>query len=172
MENTDQVRLNSPDGKSVRLEVAPPEAWAPQKTRDNKIRTEKPVESPPTGENGSSLARTHACRASLRNYEIEREHLRRADRDLAETAAFIAGSLTTVTAVQAVISMAKEELSGAILRFGVHVYVAVFILILVSGAIRVRSALRKRARAEQEIDQAKKGIFEFCPVDQLPRSDE
>ena len=125
-------------------------------------------------ENHQPIGRIHACKASQRGYQQARDHLRRADRDLAETAAFIAGSLTTVTAIQAVISIANDklELPIQILQIAFNGYIALFILILVLGASRVSNAIRRRAQAEREIDQTKKGIFEFCPPDQWPKSEE
>jgi hypothetical protein len=48
---------------------------------------------------------------------------------------------------------------------------ALFLGILVWGIIRARSAIQRRAQAEQDIDQAKKGIFEFCPTNQWPKPD-
>jgi hypothetical protein len=50
-------------------------------------------------ENHRSKADTYACKAYREGYEQARDHLMRAERDLVETAAFIAGSPTTVTAV-------------------------------------------------------------------------
>jgi len=125
-------------------------------------------------ENHQSKGRLHACKASRRGYQQARDHLKRAERDLGETAAFIAASLTTATAIQAVISVAKDklELSKEVLQLAFQGYVAVFILILLLGAFRVRSAIRRRAQAEREIDQTKKGIFEFCPMDQWPKPEE
>jgi hypothetical protein len=50
-------------------------------------------------ENLELLAKAHACRSSKRILEQANDRLKRANRDLGETAAFIAASLTTVTAV-------------------------------------------------------------------------
>ena len=125
-------------------------------------------------ESQPSKARTHACKASQRGYQLACDRLKRAERDLAETAAFIAASITTVTAIQAVISLAKDklELSKEVLQLAFQSYIAVFILILLLGALRVRGAIQRRTQAEKEIDQTKKGIFEFCPTDQWPRPEE
>jgi hypothetical protein len=119
------------------------------------------------GENHRSRADSHACRAYQHVYEQARDHLRRAERDLAETAAFIAASLTTVTAIQAVITVANDklELSKNILQMAFQGYVAIFLLIFLLGGVRVRHAMRRRARAEKEMDQAKKGMYVFCPVE-------
>lgn len=118
-----------------------------------------------------SIARTHACKGSQRSYRHARDLLKRAERDLAETAAFIAGSLTTVTAVQAVITLARKELElpMELLQWAFQGYVVVILLIFFLGAVRVRSAIRRRAQAEKELDQAKKGIIEFCGTDQWPK---
>jgi len=119
-------------------------------------------------------AEDHACKASMRAYEQACDHLRRAERDLAETAAFIAASLTTVTAIQAVISIAKDqlELSKEILQLAFQGCVGIFTLILLLGALRIRGAIHRRAQAEKEIDQTKRGIFEFCPLDHWPKAEE
>jgi cytochrome c biogenesis protein CcdA len=100
--------------------------------------------------------------------------LKRAERDLAETAAFMAASLTTVTAIQAVVSIARDklELSRDILQLAFQGYVVVFILIFLLGALRIRSAIQRRSEAEREIDQTKKGIFEFCEPVQWPKPED
>ena len=128
----------------------------------------QPQESEP------SKGRLHACKASQRGYQLACDRLKRAERDLAETAAFIAASLTTVTAIQAVISIAKDklELSREVLQWAFQGYVVVFLLIFLLGGLRVRSAIHKRTQAEKDIDQTKKGIFEFCPTDQWPKPEE
>lgn len=132
-----------------------------------------PAKQPLNG-NHQLKADIHACKASQRGYQQARDHLRRAERDLAETAAFIAASLTTVTAIQAVITVAKDKLalSQDILYLAFGGYVAIFLLILLLGAVRVQNAIRRRTRAEREIDQLKRGIFEFCPMDQWPKPDD
>ena len=126
------------------------------------------------GENHRSRADSHACRAYQHVYEQARDHLRRAERDLAETAAFIAASLTTVTAIQAVITIANDklELPMHVLRMAFWGYGGIFLLIFVVGGLRVRTAMRRRTLAEQEMDQAKKGMFVFCPVEPPPAPDE
>jgi hypothetical protein len=119
-------------------------------------------------------AKIHACKASQRGYQLACDRLKRAERDLAETAAFIAASITTVTAIQAVISLAKDklELSKEVLQLAFQGYVAIFLLIFVLGALRIRDAIHRRSQAEQEIDQTKKGIFEFCEPPQWPKPEE
>lgn len=119
-------------------------------------------------------AREHACKASQRGYQLACDRLKRAERDLAETAAFIAASITTVTAIQAVISLAKDklELSREVLQLAFQGYVAVFILILLLGAFRISGAIHRRTQAEKDIDQTKKGIFEFCEPPQWPKPEE
>jgi hypothetical protein len=125
-------------------------------------------------ENHRSIANTRACKAYRRTQQQAGDHLRRAERDLAETAAFIAASLTTVTAIQAMVTVARDklELSKEILQMAFQGYIAVFLLIFLLGALRIRNAMRRRTQAEKEIDQAKKGIFEFCPTDQWPKPEE
>lgn len=117
--------------------------------------------------NHRSKADIRACKTYRQDYEQACDHLRRAERDLAETAAFMAGSLTTVTAVQAVITLARKELELPmdLLQLALLGYVAIFLLILLLGGLRVRNAIRRRTRAEKAIDLAKKGMGEFCPTD-------
>jgi cytochrome c biogenesis protein CcdA len=119
-------------------------------------------------------AKIHACQASQREYQLACDRLKRAERDLAETAAFMAASLTTVTAIQAVMSIAKEklELSREMLQWAFQGYVAIFLLIFLLGALRIRGAIQRRSQAEKEIDQTKKGIFEFCEPTQWPKPEE
>lgn len=133
-----------------------------------------PSKKPSFDENHQSKGQLHACKASRRAYQQARDHLRRAERDLAETAAFIAASLTTVTAIQAMITVAREklELSKDVLQLAFQGYVAIFLLIFLLGALRVSQAIRRRTKAEREIDQTKKGIFEFCPMEDWPKTEE
>ena len=121
-----------------------------------------------------SKGNVHACRASQRDFQQARDRLKRANRDLGETAAFLVASLTTVTAIQAVISLANKELelSLDILQLAFLVYIVVFVLLLVLGTWRVANALHRRAKAEREIDRTKKGIFDFCPVEEWSKGEE
>jgi hypothetical protein len=125
-------------------------------------------------ENYPPKAKIHACKASQRGYQLACDRLKRAERDLAETAAFMAASLTTVTAIQAVVSIARDklELSKEILQLAFQGYVVVFMLIFLLGASRIRGAIHRRTQAETEIDQTKKGIFEFCDPPQWPKPEE
>jgi len=138
------------------------------------FRANHGTRSTPLEEDHPSKAKIHACKASQREYQLACDRLQRAERDLAETAAFIAASLTTVTAIQAVIGIAKDklELSTGVLQLAFQSYVVIFILIFVLGSLRIRSAIRRRTHAEQDIDQTKKGIFEFCDAQQWPKPDE
>ena len=133
-----------------------------------------PAGKSPNGHQPQTIAEGRACKSSLRGYQQARDHLKRAERDLAETAAFIAASLTTVTAIQAVITVARDklELTTEVLVLAFQVYGAVFLLILLLGAARVGHAMRRRAQAEREIDQTRKGIFEFCDPEQWQTSEE
>jgi hypothetical protein len=132
------------------------------------------IESVPSEENQQPKGRIHACKASQRNLQLAGDRLRRANRDLGETAAFILASLTTVTAVEAVINIAVKQISISqeFLKGAFNLYIAIFILIFLWGAFRSGVAIRRRARAERDIDQAKKGMFEFCPENQWPKEDE
>ena len=60
----------------------------------------------------------------------------------------------------------KLELSRDILQLAFQGYVAVFLLILLLGTLRVSHAIRRRTLAERDIDQTRKGIFEFCDPNQ------
>ena len=140
----------------------------------NQFRVNHGTQKTQPEENHPSKGRMHACKASQRGYQQACDRMRRAERDLAETAAFIAASLTTVTAIQAVISLARDklELSKEVLQLAFQGYVAVFILIFLLGALRIRSSIHKRTQAEKDIDQTKKGIFEFCPPEQWTKPEE
>ncbi len=115
-----------------------------------------------------------ACRDSQRRLQEASDHFRRANRDLGEVAAFIAASLTTVTAVEAVINIAVDRIGLAkeILQVAFDGYIAFLIAILILGTLRFGSVMLRRAQAEREMDQAKKGIYEFCPTDQWPKLEE
>ncbi len=110
----------------------------------------------------------HACRASWREYQQARDALKRADRDLGETVGFLVASLTTVTAIQAVITIGLDKLGlpSATLLVAFQAYLAVFLLVLLLGCARATRAMLRRARAEREIDRTKKGVVQFCPIDQ------
>ena len=116
----------------------------------------------------------HACKASQRVFQQASDHLRRANRDLGEVAAFLAASLTTVTAVEAVINMAvdKLHLSEVILRMAFDGYIVLLALILSLGVLRFAVVLQRRAQAEQELDQAKRSIYQFCEMGQWPKAEE
>ncbi len=140
----------------------------------NYLRANHETQKAAEQENYLPKAKFHACKASQRGYQLACDRLKRAERDLAETAAFMAASLTTVTAIQAVVSLARDklELSKDILQLAFQGYVAVFLLIFLLGAIRIRSAIYRRSQAEKEIDQTKKGIFEFCEPPQWPKPED
>src|SRR5262245_32547919 len=126
------------------------------------------------GEHQQTVGRTHACRASQREFQKARDRLKRANRDLGETAAFIAAAFTTATAVQAVIGFAYEKigLSREILQLVFAGYVLIIIALVLIGALRSANALYRRKRAEREIDSTKKGIFDYCPVEEWPKAEE
>jgi hypothetical protein len=156
---------------AVKMRSAQAGVWVPERKNNHKAG-----ENQYTPLNGSpqTLGTLHACRVSRRSFQLARDRLRRANRDLGETAAFIAASLTTVTAIQAVISIANDKLglSKEILQVAFNGYIVMLVLIFVLGAFRANSAIRRRARAEREIDQTKKGIFDFCPVDEWLKIEE
>jgi hypothetical protein len=136
--------------------------------RTNHDRVRLPAETLTFGQAQGPKAEIYACKASLREYQQARDHLKRAERDLGETAAFIVTSLTTVTAAQAVITFVQDKLalSVKVLQVAFLSYTTIFVLVFVLGALRIGSAIRRRTKAEREIDQMKRGIFDFCPPDQ------
>jgi hypothetical protein len=174
MEQINKIKIDPPAANTRNIDANQADVWVPHRIREIHPNVRKPAESIRLDENQPPKATIHACKASWRGYRQARDHLRRAERDLGETAAFIAASLTTITAIQAVISIANRELelSREVLRLTFHSYVGIFILIFLLGTIRAWSAIRKRSQAEMEIDLAKKGIFEFCPMDQWPKPEE
>ena len=169
MEQTYYTDKGSHAEKLITQEPRQSNVWVPAGDNFRSLGLNARSEEPP-----SSRGRVHACKASQRGYQQARDRLKRADRDLGETAAFIAASLTTATAIQAVISVAKDklDLSRDILQWAFQGYIAIFILILLLGSFRIRIAIRRRAQAEKDVDQSKKGIFEFCPTDQWPKAEE
>src|SRR5215213_1922394 len=140
----------------------------------NLVRANHGTQKAQTQENHLPKAKIHACKASQRGYQLACDRLKRAERDLAETAAFMAASLTTVTAIQAVISLARDklELSTEVLKLAFQGYVDIFLLIFVLGALRILDAIHRLSNAMKEIDQTKKGIFEFCEPPQWPKPKE
>lgn len=121
-----------------------------------------------------SKGNIYACRDSQRRLQEANNHLRRANRDLGEVAAFIAASLTTVTAVEAVINIAVDKIGLAreVLQVAFDGYIAFLAAILILGTFHFATVMLRRARAEKEIDQAKKRIYEFCPIEQWPKLEE
>jgi hypothetical protein len=121
-----------------------------------------------------SKGNAYACRDSQRRLEQASDRFHRANRDLGETAGLLAASLTTVTAVEAVINIAVERIGLApeILKMAFDGYIGLLIGILFVGTLRFVYVMGKRAQAEKEIDKAKKGILDFCPVDQWPKHEE
>lgn len=116
----------------------------------------------------------HACKASQRGFQQASDRLRRANRDLGEAAAFLAASLTTITAVEAVINLAVGtlHLEEALLQLAFDIYVAFLIAILILGVLRFAVVLSRRARAEKEVDQAKQAVYQYCDVGQWPKAEE
>jgi hypothetical protein len=141
-----------------------------ERTNDSRIYT-SPSSKLAVGENHQSKAEVRACKVSRHAFQQACDHLKRAERDLAETAAFMITSLTTTTAIQAVIAFVQEKLalSNEILRFAFLSYITIFLLIFVLGTLRISATIRRRSKAEREIDQTKKAIFEFCSPDQWPK---
>ena len=176
MEQTNKIKINPPAANARSFDTNQAGVWVPERRKNYRVDGNPAglTEYPSLNNKPRTLGDLHACKNSQQRFWQARARLRRANRDLGETAAFIAASLTTVTAIQAVISIANDKLglSQNILQIVFDVYIALLILIFVWGAIRANHAIRRRARVEREIDQTKKGIFDFCPVDEWPKDDE
>ncbi|HSJ86221.1 MAG TPA: hypothetical protein VK909_03355 [Anaerolineales bacterium] len=135
----------------------------------NQLRSnhgERFVEKRRSDERMKPPANLVAYRNSKRRLEWASDQIARANRDLGEMAAFIAASLTTVTAVQAVINIAIDRLGLAkeILQIAFNTYLGILIFILVVGSLRFIRIMYRRTRAETEIDRAKQRIYEFDEV--------
>ena len=156
---------------TVKVKPGQVNVWAPAAQPN---RTSESIEYVPLKGILQSLGKVHACRISRANYQKAQDRLKRANRDLGETAAFMLALVTTATAIEAVINIAdnKIHLSPEYLRMAFDIYMAVFVSVLLVGAFRCWGAIRRRSQAEKEIDQAKKGIFDHCPENQLPASEE
>jgi hypothetical protein len=116
----------------------------------------------------------YACREYQRSLQEATDQLRRANRDLGEVAAFIAASLTTVTAVEAVINIAdgKIGLAHNILQTAFNGYIALLAAIFILGGLRFAIVMYRRTQAEKELDKAKKGIYTFCHTENWPKPEE
>jgi hypothetical protein len=125
-------------------------------------------------ENRPSPGINHTLKTYRLLYLQARDQFKRAERDLGETAAFVAAALTTATAIQAVITVANDklQLGKEVLQEGFYIYIAVFALIFICGALRCGIAIKRRAKAEKEIDKARQGIFQYSPPDQWPKFEE
>lgn len=166
----------SPFDATVKIRSTQVGVWTPgQKNNHGVGRNHSGLsEYVPLKDNPHTIGDIHACKNYQHRFLQARNRLRRANRDLGETAALVTASLTTVTAIQAVISIANDKLglSTDILRLMFDGYIVLLVLIFVWGAFRANSAIRRRARAEREFDQTQKGIFDFCPTDEWPKIEE
>jgi len=171
MEQANQIKINPPVGNTRRLDAGQADAWVSQKIREKNGK--KQVDHNRLENQYQTLADKHASRSYRHLYHHASDQFKRADRDLGETAAFIAASLTTATAIEAVMTVANDKLglSKEILQEGFSVYIGVILLIILFGVVRGKRTLQKRASAEKEIDQAKVGIFRSSPDEQWPNSD-
>ena len=170
MEQTNQIRINSP-ATNRSFDSTRANNWASQKIREKNMG--KPVEYIRREENQQTLGEKHAIRTYRRLYLHACDQFKRADRDLGEIAAFVAASLTTATAIEAVMTVANDklELSKNVLQEGFYVYIGIFLLILLYGVIRGRKAIQNRSNAEKEIDKAKEGLFRYLPAEQWPENE-
>ena len=169
MEQTNYIKKASGMEKLLTLETSQANVWAPADQAYQRVN-----QGFQTNESQPSRGKAHACKVSQRSLQHASDRLKRANRDLGETAAFILAALTTVTAIEAVINMAVEKISlpAKFLQGAFGLYIAIFVLILLWGGLRSWTAIRRRAQAERDIDQAKKGVFEFCPGEQWPKPEE
>jgi len=160
---------------TIKAESGQAHVWAPaaQPLRKPESNPSGFIEYVPLQGIQQPLGTVHACKSSQRILQQAGDRLSRANRDLGETAAFLAASLTTVTAIEAVINIATEKIGipKEILQIAFKDLAVLFLGILVWGVVRAHNAIQRRARAEQDIDQAKRGIFEFCPTEQWPKLD-
>jgi hypothetical protein len=140
----------------------------------NNHRTQQFIEQFHMDEGLSSKGNQFACRDYHRVLEEANDQFRRANRDLGEVAAFIAASLTTVTAVEAVINIAdgKMGFSPNFLRMAFDGYIALLAAIFILGSLRFAYVMYKRTEAEKEMDKAKKGIYRFCQINEWPKPEE
>ena len=70
------------------------------------------------------------------------------------------------------IADSKIHIAPEYLKMAFDLYIALLGFILIAGALRSWGAILRRSQAEREIDQAKKGIFEFCPGDDWLKTEE
>lgn len=171
----EQVTEN-PFDTTVKVKSGQRNGWAPagQPIRKSEATPSGVIEYVPVKGAQPGLGKVHACRISQRSFHQAQDRLKRSNRDLGETAAFMLALITTVTAIEAVINIADSKIHMPVeyLQLTFDLYIVLFILILVAGGLRCWGAIRMRSQAEREIDQAKQGIFEFCSGDQWPKSEE
>jgi hypothetical protein len=79
-----------------------------------------------------------------------------------------------VTAIVAVINIAVDRIGLAteILHLAFEMYIGLLAGILILGFLLFAVVLQKRTRAEKEMDRAKKGIYEYCPVEEWSAREE
>ena len=160
----------------VRVKSSQANVWAPagQPIRRDESNPSRVTEFIPSSGNQQSIGQIRACRISKRSFQQAQDRLKRANRDLGETAAFMVALITTVTAIEAVINIAdsKIHIAPEYLKMAFDLYIALLGFILIAGALRSCGAILRRSQAEREIDQAKKGVFEFCPGDDWLKTEE
>jgi len=163
-------------GANVKVRPGQPDAWGSSTQPYRKVEASLSDSMTSVSAHGIqlSLGKIHARRISHRNYQRAQDRLKRANRDLGETAAFMLALVTTTTAIEAVINIAdgKIHLRPEYLQMTFDIYMALFITILLLGGLRCWNAIHRRSRAEKEIDQTKKWIFDHCPEDQWPKAEE
>ncbi|HXD08419.1 MAG TPA: hypothetical protein VN653_00050 [Anaerolineales bacterium] len=171
----EQISENSLDTK-VKVKSGPANAWAPagQPIRRDESNPSRLAEYVPVNGSQQSLGQIRACRISKRSFQQAQDRLKRANRDLGETAAFMVALITTVTAIEAVINVAdgRIHIAPEYLKMAFDLYIALLMFILIAGALRSWGAILRRSQAEREIDQARQGIFEFCPGDEWLKTEE
>lgn len=131
----------------------------------------------------TELKAEEVCKIAQRDYQLARDHLKRANRDLGETAAVLLGSLTAVSAVGAVINIAvdKAGLSSEVMVAGFQrnlpldlllIYIALIAVLFGWGFLRIVIAFLNRWQAEKQIDQSVAQIYESCPGKLWPKIEE
>lgn len=171
----EQVK-EQPFDATIKVRSAQATIWIPDQKNYHKRDWDPPglLEYKSSKSNLQTLGDRHAHRCIRYRFWKARACLHRANRDLGETAALLAASLTTITAIQAVITIAKDklELPNKVLHIAFDGYITILALIILLGAFRVTKAIHRRAQAEAEIDQIKKEIFHFLPMDEWSKLEE
>jgi hypothetical protein len=110
MEQINQIRKDPSAAHTMNLLSNQADIRAHNRVREATPNIRKPAEDIGLEINQQSLGNKHARKAYMRLYHHACDQFKRADRDLGETAAFVAASLTTATAIEAVMTVANDKL--------------------------------------------------------------